>query len=1150
MYSEILKINKNFQSSVNLELDLYNESKIDEYIPTRDICDVLKRYLLAALGDTNEKATTLMGPYGKGKSFLLLVLTFILGNKKNTKTWKRLFDKIKKVDRELSEIMLRIKENNIVLMPILINSNYDNLTQAFQLALSDSLKLNQLDQLIPQSAFSLCLEIIDKWEKKDEIKTKIIDQCRIKFKSNLEELKKELNTYSQEAYKKFLEIYDCVNNGIGFNPLVNNDIIKTYRSINTEIQKNGFKGLFIIFDEFSKFLESNSIDAIRDLKLIQDLAEACSRSQKNNPMFLCCVLHKSLSFYKRDKSNDAFKTVEGRFVEIQFNRSLDENFQIIGSAIERKKEALPFIKNFLKQSNTFYEEIIELNIFHLKDIKQELFIDCFPLNPLTAYTVIQLSEIIAQNERTLFSFLSDSDDDSFNSFIHENSIGLFNVDKVFDYFSELMQKEKENSICNYWYRANSILTKIENILEKRIIKALAVILMISDEEKLPASAKIISLALCEEQQKVDSALKKLIDNHILRKNLLNNFLSFASNNSKQIDEKIELYSKTKFKNIRYSDVLKEINEKKYFIPRKYNEENKITRFFYVTFMSEKEFERIKSFSYLFDQFYCDGIVIFLLLEKMTPEQILTRLVEINDSRVLVKYPNQPIDANLYNLIMRYVCLKEIKKENANDEFIFEEIQLFLEETKEDISILLDMYFIDTDSYSYLKNMKVPFNQALSLILEELYTQKLIFNNELVNKKYVSPQYQKAIYHVIDYLFSGEQNTFSYSETSAEHSIKKLVLDNNKDNIAFRIVIEKIKETIKQSNGKKEPISLILAPFKNAPYGIRDGILPIIFAKAISEISIDEIVFYLQTKEVDLDAELLYKALNDSRYFIKYSKKSVQKDEFLNSLLSLYKVESSESFMLKVKNLAETIRRHYYALPEIIRACNEKNNILNLDSEILSYKALFMSYNLNSYDAIFEETKIIFKSDNYNIVLKKIESMLAFELDCLTNFKLSLIKKIKHLFEIEQDNMSLKMGISKWLEKRIDSSRTPIFDSKYAKLYNLIITHSTFDDENYVNDISNILLGVYIEDWNKDRTDELINEVREFINKTKEIVYLDDQSEKELTKNNELNQEFSIEGRVLKDAILGQIDEFSGSVSSVEKIAILKEIINNILKLGD
>ena len=85
MYSNYYEINKNFQSSINLELDLENEQKIYEYVPTNDICDVLKRYLKSVLGRAKDRATTLVGPYGKGKSFLLLILSYILSNNKETK---------------------------------------------------------------------------------------------------------------------------------------------------------------------------------------------------------------------------------------------------------------------------------------------------------------------------------------------------------------------------------------------------------------------------------------------------------------------------------------------------------------------------------------------------------------------------------------------------------------------------------------------------------------------------------------------------------------------------------------------------------------------------------------------------------------------------------------------------------------------------------------------------------------------------------------------------------------------------------------------------------------------------------------------------------------------------------------------------------
>ena len=85
-------------------------------------------------------------------------------------------------------------------------------------------------------------------------------------------------------------------------------------------------------------------------------------------------------------------------------------------------------------------------------------------------------------------------------------------------------------------------------------------------------------------------------------------------------------------------------------------------------------------------------------------------------------------------------------------------------------------------------------------MDNIFNVKLIFNNELINKKDVTTQYQKAINHVIDWLIDGE-GEFAFSATSPETSVKVAVLDNNdilletESSKNFRKIIESIKETI-------------------------------------------------------------------------------------------------------------------------------------------------------------------------------------------------------------------------------------------------------------------------------------------------------------------------------------------------------------------
>ena len=78
-YSKIIGSDQHFQSSVNLQYDLNKEEKVKGYIPTIQSIIILKRYLNAVCSDTfnEDNATVLIGPYGRGKSHLLLVLSLI-----------------------------------------------------------------------------------------------------------------------------------------------------------------------------------------------------------------------------------------------------------------------------------------------------------------------------------------------------------------------------------------------------------------------------------------------------------------------------------------------------------------------------------------------------------------------------------------------------------------------------------------------------------------------------------------------------------------------------------------------------------------------------------------------------------------------------------------------------------------------------------------------------------------------------------------------------------------------------------------------------------------------------------------------------------------------------------------------------------------
>ena len=78
--SDLIKIDNRFEKAINLGLDLNSQEKIDHYIPTRSAMNILGDYIDSVHVFSGNRARVLIGPYGKGKSHLLLILLAILSH--------------------------------------------------------------------------------------------------------------------------------------------------------------------------------------------------------------------------------------------------------------------------------------------------------------------------------------------------------------------------------------------------------------------------------------------------------------------------------------------------------------------------------------------------------------------------------------------------------------------------------------------------------------------------------------------------------------------------------------------------------------------------------------------------------------------------------------------------------------------------------------------------------------------------------------------------------------------------------------------------------------------------------------------------------------------------------------------------------------
>ena len=175
-----------------------------------------------------------------------------------------------------------------------------------------------------------------------------LGEALLPHKYSIEDLRDELGAYSRTAYDLFVTIYPTITSGSLFAPIYFEDAIQLYKSVNNALTaQTGFGGMFIVYDEFSKLLEANlDKSKMLNFKVIQELAELSSRSS-DPELHFACITHKDLLSYN---NSDSFRTVVGRFRQIQYVHTSEQAYELIANAIEKKPGyACGFLLSFSMQ---------------------------------------------------------------------------------------------------------------------------------------------------------------------------------------------------------------------------------------------------------------------------------------------------------------------------------------------------------------------------------------------------------------------------------------------------------------------------------------------------------------------------------------------------------------------------------------------------------------------------------------------------------------------------------------------------------------------------------------------------------------------------------------------------------------------------------
>ena len=1181
---EVIEFNSSFRTAINLYLSLNKTEKILNYIPTKSSVRFMDEYLEAVIGK-KEHATLLVGPYGKGKSHLLLVLMALLTlqrNDENEKIISQLKSRLKSVEEIGNKVASDAEKvwKSKRFLPVIINDSTGNLNQSFLVALNESLNREKLDDLVPDTYFSEALKRITEWKENYQDTFSSFEKALVKKGYDVNSFCAEIKHYSTEALDIFEKIYPTLTAGSSFNPLATSDVLPLYKSVAEKLVEDyNYAGVYIVFDEFSKFIEGlDGTNAGNTMKLLQDMCELAADSS-NSQIYITMVAHKSIKEYGKHLSAEiinAFTGIEGRILEKFFITSSKNNYELIRSAIVKKSDRLksvPGIDKLMGEDNlnAFYQLPTFRSNFSKEDFDSIILKGCYPLNPISAYLLLNVSEKVAQNERTLFTFISNDEPNSLARYVseHDRSRGwIIGADLIYDYFSGLFKKEVNNELVHgIWLGAEYAITKCLNEEEKKLIKTLALMLIVNKGEEIPATEKNLSLAAALIDG--NETIKALSERKLIYKKSSIGAYVFKTRAGSEL--KAEVKRQRGLKETNYSTALQKITAKYFVIPRKYNTNNRMTRYFRHEYMDVDSFLSIHDSDAFFDaKDIADGKVISLYgLSDFSQKKVKDHFSNLKCSKLIVIVPDKVMTVT--QELMDFEILQDIRTDTefiSSNEVLKKEIPLLEEDIIKAVEDqVYDLYFdndvkilfwssgkVKTASYEYEET-------AVNECCEEIYYKTPIINNEIINRANITTaQTKKARLTIIDTVLKHADNEDFYSGTNQEATIYRSLFGLSEkvdyDSVNIGEVRSIINDFVSSCCDRKVLFSSLIDRLTSEPYGMRLGVIPIYLAKVLSERK-EDLVAYFSNMEIQITPEVVVNMCEKpDEYSLFVSKTDIQKEEYLTKLNELYEVEESRALTEnRIKNIVLCMQRWFRALPQVTRniaGIDEYNGSEALKSNMKAIRKMMQRVDLNPYEILFvnipQEVNAKDLVDAFNSIK---ECKKAFD-EYLRDVNARTIDGIYEVWG-NRRKQDLFHVLKEWYDKQSDLSKQGLHSGGVTNLMSCIEKLDVYANEDVAQKVVKAVTNVYLENWIDNAYEIFISDLQNIKSEVEQIK--EEKTEgKFLLSFNGRNGE-TIEryyekvdegtGMVLRNIIEDTLDEYD-DLSINDRVAILLEMIEKII----
>ena len=853
---DIIKIKSRFHRSVQIELD----SALDDYVVTQSGLKILKRIESAIDNKRGTRAWTITGPYGSGKSAFVVFLKSLLGDGTALEVSKAR-ELLKKADKKLFESSRILTKTRKRFCTSLVSAGRERIEHAILKGLLFGLNNFYKNSRSPQPI--------------------------------IKEIEKALSK--------------CERGTVPSNDLV----ISLCESATESVIKSKGAGLLLVIDELGKCLETAVLNQHNDIFVLQKLAETASRSDKH-PFLLFTVLHQSFERYAArldsEKRNEWSK-IQGRFEDISFVDSSDQVYKLIASAIvqpSQKSKQTQLVKP-IKNVFVTFDSLVKDNPLFVSKSSKQIMRRCLPLHPLTTMSLVPLFRSkFAQNERSLFAFLTSTEPGSFSDFLGRTEITklgeklpLYTLHHLYDYLiSNFGVNLFTHSNGKKWVEIDQALSRSTDELELQVIKTIGVLNLLGENFGIPVSEEAVKCAIGlndkDNRTPISKVLKNLCKKSIVVYRRYSSSYVLWGGSDINIEQKIHEVKQNKISRGNLVEMLNKLFPLRPKVAKRHLYEKGTLRYFNVRYVDAMNL----AFELENDIIDADGQILLVINSKneesITARKVQNTLQEINSQakqKTLIGFlPNTERVLNVFTELLALQWIKKNTPELQGDQIAMREIEARLLQMERMVNETTNELFYGDNSGSDSKTywmdceMEEPKNnitkKELSVLISDtcdrVYCKTPVMKNELINRAFLSANAAAArrlLLHAI--LEKPHKERLGIEGFPPEYSMYQSVLYksrlhqlNNKGELGFVTepkVLEKswrplwrhIVRFLEKNEDRKVSVTELITLMQKPPYGIKAGVIPIILSVIIKAYDTEIALFELGTfkpviKSTDFD----------------------------------------------------------------------------------------------------------------------------------------------------------------------------------------------------------------------------------------------------------------------------------------------------------